>query len=72
MAYRVGEAHPHAVLTDEEVDLLLVHADGRAVPIEVKSANAVGPADAAGLSAFALKERDAPAIGVVVGTAAAL
>ena len=23
MAYRVGEAHPHAVLTDEEVDRLL-------------------------------------------------
>lgn len=42
----------------KEVDLLLVHADGRAVPIEVKSANAVGPADAAGLSAFAAENRD--------------
>lgn len=36
-----------------EVDLLLVHPDGRMVPIEVKAADHVGPADTAGLVAFA-------------------
>jgi predicted AAA+ superfamily ATPase len=36
-----------------EVDLLLVHPDGRMVPIEVKAADRVGPADTAGLLAFA-------------------
>ncbi len=36
-----------------EVDLLLVHPDGRTVPIEVKAAEHVGPSEAAGLLAFA-------------------
>lgn len=36
-----------------EVDLLLVHPDGRMVPIEVKSAEHVGPAETTGLLAFA-------------------
>lgn len=36
-----------------EVDLLLVHPDGRMVPIEVKAADRVGPAETAGLLAFA-------------------
>ena len=29
MAYRVGEAHPHAVLTDEEVDRLFSRTAAR-------------------------------------------
>ena len=36
-----------------EVDLLLVHPDGRSVPIEVKAAEHVGPSETAGLLAFA-------------------
>ena len=36
-----------------EVDLLLVHADGRCVPIEVKSSLSAGPDDTTGLRAFA-------------------
>lgn len=35
-----------------EVDLLLVHPDGRYVPIEVKMASSVNPSDARGLLAF--------------------
>lgn len=35
-----------------EVDLLLVHADGRTVPIEVKASTTVGPDDTRGLIAF--------------------
>lgn len=42
-----------------EVDLLLVHPDGRAVPIEIKSAEQVGPADTEGLLAFATANRPA-------------
>ena len=37
-----------------EVDLLLVHPDGRIVGVEVKAASTVGPGDTLGLVAFAL------------------
>ncbi len=36
-----------------EIDLLLVHPDGRYVPVEVKAASSVNPQDAKGLMAFA-------------------
>jgi hypothetical protein len=35
-----------------EVDLLVVHPDGRTVPIEVKASTSVGPDDTAGLRAY--------------------
>jgi predicted AAA+ superfamily ATPase len=38
----------------QEVDLLLVHPDGRCLPIECKSATTVGPDDTKGLQAFAV------------------
>ncbi len=48
-----------------EVDLLLVHDDGRCIPIEVKSSISVGPADTVGLLAFAATNRDVFARGMV-------
>jgi predicted AAA+ superfamily ATPase len=35
-----------------EVDLLMVHPDGRTIPIEVKASTSVGPDDTAGLRAY--------------------
>jgi uncharacterized protein len=43
----------------KEVDLVLVHPDGRLVGIEVKSASTVGPGDTLGLQAFAEDAGDA-------------
>ena len=44
--------------SQREVDLLVVHPDGRMVAIEVKAAATVGPADTRGLTAFALAHRE--------------
>ena len=41
-----------------EVDLLLVHADGRTVPIEVKASTSVGHSDTSGLVAFVDTNRE--------------
>lgn len=48
-----------------EVDLLLMHEDGRSVPIEVKSSTTVGPDATAGIEAFARANRNAFLRGVV-------
>jgi uncharacterized protein len=48
-----------------EVDLLLMHDDGRCVPIEVKSSTTVGPDATVGIEAFADANRDAFLRGVV-------
>ncbi len=42
----------------QEVDLLLVHADGRCIPIESKSSTVVGPDDTRGIQAFARANPD--------------
>jgi uncharacterized protein len=49
----------------QEVDLLLVHDDGRCIPIEVKSSISVGPADTVGLQAFAAANREVFVRGIV-------
>ncbi len=41
-----------------EVDLVLVHPDGRHVAIEIKGSTSVGPGDTRGLVAFAVTNRD--------------
>ncbi len=56
-----ADAHPQRIVVrhwrdnrnQRETDLLLVHPDGRLVPIEVKASSTVGPADCGGLRAFA-------------------
>lgn len=56
-----AEASPDRIVTrhwrdnrnTREVDLMLVHPDGRLVAIEVKAATVVGPRDTVGLQAFA-------------------
>ncbi len=49
-----------------EVDLLLVHPDGRYVPVEVKASTSVRPDDAKGLLAFADRVGQACEQGVLV------
>ncbi len=49
-----------------EVDVMLVHPDGRLVPIEVKASTVVGPADARGLAKFAAAEPDRFVRGIVI------
>ena len=49
-----------------EVDLLLMHPDGRAVAVEVKSSSSVGPDDTPGLLSFARAHPDNFAAGYVV------
>ena len=49
-----------------EVDLLLVHPDGRLVAIEVKASTSIGPAETVGLQAFATEAGEACVRGVVV------
>ena len=49
-----------------EVDVLLVHPDGRLVAVEVKASTSVGPDDAHGLARFAASEPDRFVRGVVV------
>ena len=49
-----------------EVDALLVHPDGRLVPVEVKASRSVGPSDAAGLARFAEAEPDRFVRGVLI------
>lgn len=52
---RVEVRHWRDTRTQREVDLLLVHADGRYVPVEVKASRTVGPGDTHGLVNFALR-----------------
>jgi uncharacterized protein len=49
---RIVVRHWRDARSQREVDLLLCHPDGRYVPVEVKAAGRVGPADTAGLLAF--------------------
>jgi hypothetical protein len=65
-AERVVVRHWRDVRTRREVDLLLVHPDGRLVPVEVKASSTVGPADAAGLAAFMDLHEDRSRLGIVV------
>ena len=55
---RIAVRHWRDQRSKREVDLLLVHPDGRAVPIEIKAARTVGPADTQGLVAFADSNRE--------------
>ena len=51
-AERITVRHWRDDRNKREVDLLLVHPDGRYVPIEVKASTSAGPGDTAGLTAF--------------------
>ena len=51
-----------------EVDLLLLHADGRGVAVETKASSQAGPGDTIGLVAFALANPDTFHRGIVVYT----
>jgi uncharacterized protein len=48
-----------------EVDMLLVHPDGRTVAVEVKASSVVGPADTEGLVAYASENADSFVRGIV-------
>jgi uncharacterized protein len=50
---RISLRHWRDQRAKREVDLLLVHPDGRTVPIEVKASTVVAPSDTEGLIAFA-------------------
>ncbi len=52
-AHRIEVRHWRDTRSQREVDLLLVHPDGRYVPVEVKASTVVGPGDAQGLAHFA-------------------
>ena len=54
------------IATRGEVDLLLVHPDGRLVPIEVKASTSVGPGDTSGLLAFAAAHTEEYYRGIVI------
>ena len=56
--------------SQHEVDLLVVHPDGRMVPLEVKGASTVGPGDTRGLLAFAQSHPEEFVSGYVVYTGA--
>ena len=54
---RIAVRHWRDQRAKREIDLLLLHPDGRSVPIEVKASTSVGPADTIGLLAFAASNR---------------
>ncbi len=58
-ADRVVVRHWRDKRNQAEVDLVLLHPDGRKVPIEVKASTTAGPADTSGLRAFATEAGDA-------------
>ena len=57
-AERILLRHWRDERSKREVDLLVVHPDGRMVAVEVKAASTVGPRDTQGLIAFALSHRE--------------
>jgi len=63
---RVIVRHWRDARSQREVDLLLVHPDGRLVPIEVKASTTVGPDDVVGLLAFADSEPERFTRGVII------
>jgi uncharacterized protein len=65
-ADRIVVRHWRDERNQTEVDLLLVHPDGRYVPIEVKASTTVGPGDTRGLRAFATAAPDEFVRGVLI------
>ena len=63
---RVVVRHWRDARNAHEVDLLLVHPDGRLVAVEVKASTTVGPGDARGLARFAASEPERVVRGIVV------
>jgi uncharacterized protein len=63
---RVVVRHWRDARNTHEVDLLLVHPDGRLVAVEVKASSTIGPADARPLVKFAESEPDRMVRGIVV------
>jgi uncharacterized protein len=63
---RVLVRHWRDQRNQHEVDLLLVHPDGRSVPIEVKASSTVGPDDARGLRIYMQDAGDSCPRGVLV------
>jgi uncharacterized protein len=64
-AARVSLRHWRDQRAKREVDLLLVHDDGRCIPIEVKSSISVGPDSTLGIRAFAAANRESFHRGIV-------
>jgi uncharacterized protein len=62
---RVSLRHWRDQRAKREVDLLLVHDDGRCIPIEVKSSISVAPDSTVGIRAFAQSNREAFHRGIV-------
>jgi uncharacterized protein len=62
---RISLRHWRDQRSKHEVDLLLVHDDGRAIPIEVKSSISIGPDATKGIEAFAQSNSNAFVRGVV-------
>ena len=65
---RIAVRHWRDQRAKREVDLLLVHPDGRTVAIEVKASMSVGPDDIVGISAFAAANPDSFKAGYLVYT----
>ena len=65
-ADRVLVRHWRDARNTHEVDLMLVHPDGRLVPVEVKASSSSSPADARGLARFVASERERVVRGIVV------
>lgn len=63
---RIALRHWRDSRSKREVDLLLVHPNGRAIAVEVKSASSVGSGDTLGIQAFAAENADAFQGGFVV------
>ncbi|MGL5860325.1 MAG: ATP-binding protein [Phycicoccus sp.] len=65
-AERILVRHWRDTAAKREIDLLLVHPDGRLVALEVKASTSVGPGDTAGLRTFMRAEPERCVRGVVV------
>ena len=63
---RVVVRHWRDARNTHEVDLMLVHPDGRVVAVEVKASTSVGPGDARGLARFAASEPERLVRGIVI------
>lgn len=63
---RIVVRHWRDARNAREVDLVLVHPDGRTIPIEVKASTSVGPDDTKGLLAYAAEAGESCSRGVLI------